>query len=84
MPENQFIAEFREPIITANILVTDEFVGNVISFNIGSGNNLDANTSLNSDIKHLSWYQLFHFLGKPFDIFLDLLWHFLLYLQRNL
>ncbi|CAC9498251.1 Translation elongation factor LepA [uncultured Gammaproteobacteria bacterium] len=31
MPENQFIAEFREPIITANILVTDEFVGNVIS-----------------------------------------------------
>ncbi|KAA0446176.1 MAG: elongation factor 4 [Candidatus Thioglobus sp.] len=31
MPENQFIAEFREPIISANILVTDEFVGNVIS-----------------------------------------------------
>ncbi|CAC9450573.1 Translation elongation factor LepA [uncultured Gammaproteobacteria bacterium] len=31
MPENQLIAEFREPIITANILVTDEFVGNVIS-----------------------------------------------------
>lgn len=31
MPENQFIKEFREPIITANILVTDEFVGNVIS-----------------------------------------------------
>ncbi|OIR24687.1 translation elongation factor 4 [Bathymodiolus thermophilus thioautotrophic gill symbiont] len=31
MPENQFIDEFREPIITANILVTDEFVGNVIS-----------------------------------------------------
>ncbi len=31
MPENQFIAEFREPIITANILVTDEYVGNVIS-----------------------------------------------------
>ena len=31
MPENQFIEEFREPIITANILVTDEFVGNVIS-----------------------------------------------------
>ncbi|MDG2395740.1 translation elongation factor 4 [Candidatus Thioglobus sp.] len=31
MPENQAIAEFREPIITANILVTDEFVGNVIS-----------------------------------------------------
>lgn len=31
MPENQFIQEFREPIITANILVTDEFVGNVIS-----------------------------------------------------
>jgi GTP-binding protein LepA len=31
MPENQSIAEFREPIITANILVTDEFVGNVIS-----------------------------------------------------
>jgi GTP-binding protein LepA len=28
---NQFIDEFREPIITANILVTDEFVGNVIS-----------------------------------------------------
>ncbi|SMM99387.1 Translation elongation factor LepA [uncultured Candidatus Thioglobus sp.] len=31
MPEGQFIEEFREPIITANILVTDEFVGNVIS-----------------------------------------------------
>lgn len=31
MPKSQFIAEFREPIITANILVTDEFVGNVIS-----------------------------------------------------
>jgi GTP-binding protein LepA len=31
MPENQSIAEFREPIITATILVTDEFVGNVIS-----------------------------------------------------
>ena len=31
MPENQAIAEFREPIITANILVTDEFVGAVIS-----------------------------------------------------
>jgi GTP-binding protein LepA len=31
MPENQSIAEFREPIITANILVTDEYVGNVIS-----------------------------------------------------
>ncbi|RUA06741.1 MAG: elongation factor 4 [Gammaproteobacteria bacterium] len=31
MPENQFIAEFREPIITANILVTNEFVGNVIT-----------------------------------------------------
>ncbi|SFV88168.1 Translation elongation factor LepA [hydrothermal vent metagenome] len=31
MPENQFIEEFREPIITANILVTDEFVGNVIT-----------------------------------------------------
>lgn len=30
MPANQFIAEFREPIITANILVTDEFVGAVI------------------------------------------------------
>ena len=31
MPDNQSIAEFREPIITANILVTDEYVGNVIS-----------------------------------------------------
>ena len=31
MPSNQAIAEFREPIITANILVTDEFVGAVIS-----------------------------------------------------
>ncbi len=31
MPTNQSIAEFREPIITANILVTDEYVGNVIS-----------------------------------------------------
>ena len=31
MPENQAIAEFREPIITANILVTDEYVGAVIS-----------------------------------------------------
>jgi len=31
MPSNQSIAEFREPIITANILVTDEYVGNVIS-----------------------------------------------------
>ncbi|TEU19450.1 MAG: elongation factor 4, partial [Gammaproteobacteria bacterium] len=31
MPNNQSIAEFREPIITANILVTDEFVGAVIS-----------------------------------------------------
>ncbi len=31
MPDNQAIAEFREPIITANILVTDEYVGNVIS-----------------------------------------------------
>ncbi len=31
MPANQFIAEFREPIITANILATDEFVGNVIN-----------------------------------------------------
>jgi GTP-binding protein LepA len=31
MPSNQSIAEFREPIITANILVTDEFVGAVIS-----------------------------------------------------
>ncbi len=31
MPSDQSIAEFREPIITANILVTDEYVGNVIS-----------------------------------------------------
>ncbi|MBW5291136.1 MAG: Translation elongation factor LepA [Candidatus Ruthia sp. Asou_11_S2] len=31
MPANQSIAEFREPIITANILVTDEYVGAVIS-----------------------------------------------------
>jgi GTP-binding protein LepA len=31
MPDNQAIAEFREPIITANILVTDEYVGAVIS-----------------------------------------------------
>ncbi|HIM58791.1 MAG TPA: elongation factor 4 [Gammaproteobacteria bacterium] len=31
MPSNQSIAEFREPIITANILVTNEFVGAVIS-----------------------------------------------------
>jgi GTP-binding protein LepA len=31
MPDNQSIAEFREPIITANILVTNEYVGNVIS-----------------------------------------------------
>jgi GTP-binding protein LepA len=31
LPTNQSIAEFREPIITANILVTDEYVGPVIS-----------------------------------------------------
>ena len=31
MPADQSIAEFREPIITANILLTDEYVGNVIS-----------------------------------------------------
>lgn len=31
IPENQFIAEFREPIITTHILVRDEFVGNVIN-----------------------------------------------------
>jgi GTP-binding protein LepA len=31
LPDNGRIAEFREPMITANILVTDEFVGNVIS-----------------------------------------------------
>jgi len=31
LPPNQSIAEFREPIITANILVTDEYVGPVIS-----------------------------------------------------
>ncbi len=31
MPANQSIAEFREPIIIANILVTDEYVGAVIS-----------------------------------------------------
>ncbi len=31
MPDNQAIAEFREPIITANILVTGEYVGAVIS-----------------------------------------------------
>ena len=31
LPSNQSIAEFREPIITANILVTDEYVGPVIS-----------------------------------------------------
>ncbi len=31
MPTNQSIEEFREPIITANILVTDEYVGPVIS-----------------------------------------------------
>ncbi len=31
MPENQAIEEFREPIITTNILVTDEYVGAVIS-----------------------------------------------------
>ncbi|RUM79041.1 MAG: elongation factor 4 [Candidatus Thioglobus sp.] len=31
MPSNQSIAEFREPIITATILVTNEFVGSVIS-----------------------------------------------------
>lgn len=31
MPSNQNIAEFREPIITANILVTDEYVGAVIT-----------------------------------------------------
>ncbi len=31
MPANQSIAEFREPIITANILVTDEYVGAVIN-----------------------------------------------------
>ena len=31
MPAEQSIAEFREPIITANILLTDEYVGNVIS-----------------------------------------------------
>ncbi|WP_428087183.1 translation elongation factor 4 [Candidatus Thioglobus sp.] len=30
MPENQSIAEFREPIITANILVTEEYIGAVI------------------------------------------------------
>lgn len=35
LPENQQISEFREPIITANILVTDEFVGAVISLCIG-------------------------------------------------
>jgi translation elongation factor EF-4 len=97
MPENQFIDEFREPIITANILVTDEFVGNVISLCVskrgvqknltymgkqvsmvyelplnevvldffdGSGNHFDANTGLNSNIKHLSWHQLFHFFGN--------------------
>ena len=31
LPPVQNIAEFREPIITANILVTDEYVGSVIS-----------------------------------------------------
>ena len=31
MPSIQGIAEFREPIITANILVTNEYVGSVIS-----------------------------------------------------
>jgi len=31
MPANQSIAEFREPIISANILVTDEYVGAVIN-----------------------------------------------------
>jgi GTP-binding protein LepA len=31
LPENQKIAEFREPIIIANILVTDEFVGPVMT-----------------------------------------------------
>ena len=31
LPDNGRIVEFREPIITANILVTDEFVGNVIT-----------------------------------------------------
>jgi len=31
LPSIQGIAEFREPIITANILVTDEYVGPVIS-----------------------------------------------------
>ncbi len=31
LPEPQHIAEFREPIITANILVTDDYLGPVIS-----------------------------------------------------
>jgi GTP-binding protein LepA len=31
LPPNQSIAEFREPMITANILVTNEYVGPVIS-----------------------------------------------------
>lgn len=31
LPERQKIAEFREPIITANILVTNDYVGPVIS-----------------------------------------------------
>ncbi len=31
MPANQSIAEFREPIISTNILVTDEYVGAVIN-----------------------------------------------------
>jgi GTP-binding protein LepA len=31
LPPSQSITEFREPIITANILVTDEYVGPVIS-----------------------------------------------------
>ncbi len=31
LPEQQKIDEFREPIITANILTTDEFVGNVMT-----------------------------------------------------
>ena len=31
LPETQKISEFQEPIIQANILVTNEFVGNVIS-----------------------------------------------------
>ena len=31
MPSNQVISEFREPIITTNILVTNEYVGPVIN-----------------------------------------------------